>query len=346
MAIEFSYADTASHALLDISAMSYIQNGNFAFLYFASAIDDGIDIFSLNQSGVLNHIDTIQPFETSGFDAIQDMLTFEVEGKGYLISAAAGTNSITSFLVHQSGNLFEQDMLIDDLSTRFEGVTDIDHVRDGWRDFIIAAGADDGITIFEFYANGTMRVVAVIEDDFGTALNNVSAVAAALVNGTIQILVGSDTEHGISQFEFTPDVFVNRYIANNIAPPDGSFNVTIGSKFNDQIFGQQLSDHLKGGKGDDIIDGGDSRDWLRGGPGADQFVFNPDGSADQIDDYELGIDVIDISGYALVNDLSDIEIESRRWGSVITVNGEMIIVKTVDLTRIEVHEWTVDDFIF
>ena len=231
MEIEFTYSDTAAHALMDVSAMSYVQNGNSAFLYFASGIDDGIEAFSLNQSGTLNHISTIRPWQTTGFDAIQDMLTIEVEGKDFLITAAAGTSSLTSFLVHQSGNLFEQDHLIDDLNARFYGVRDIAHVRDGWRDFIIAGGADDGVTVFEFYPNGTLEVVAVIEDDFGTALQNVSAVAGAVVNNAIQILAGSDVEHGLSQFEFTPDVYVNRFIANNIAPPDDSFNVTIGSKF-------------------------------------------------------------------------------------------------------------------
>jgi len=346
MDVELTQSDTANLALMDISAMTKVANGNSAFIYTASGIDDGIDIFALGRFGAFSHIDTIRPWDVSGFDAIQDMLTIEIAGQNFLFAAAAGTSSITSFLVHQSGNLFETDHVIDDLTTRYAGVSDIAHVRDGWRDFIVAGGSDDGITVFEIFPNGMMDVVATLADDFDTTLQNVSAVEAAVIDGKIIVFAGSNTEHGITQLEFTPDPFVNRYIASDVQPPNDEFNVTIGSNQNDQLFGQQLSDHIKGGKGDDIIDGGASRDWLRGGPGADRFIFGEDGSADQIDDYEHGIDIIDLSQYSLVNDMSDITLESRRWGGIIHVNGEMIILKTHDLERIEIHEWTEDHFIF
>ena len=346
MNVEVEQGDDANLALMDISALAMVENGNSAFIYTASAIDDGIDVFSLGRFGAFNHIDTIRPWEVSGFDAIQDMLTIDIEGQSFLFAAAAGTSSITSYLVHQSGNLFEQDHVIDDLTTRFDGVSDLAHVRDGWRDFIVAGGSDDGITVFEIFPNGMMDVVATVADDFDTSLQNVSVVEAAVVDGKIIIIAGSNTEHGITQFEFTPDPFVNRYIASDVQPPGDAYNVTIGSNQNDQLFGQQLSDHIKGGKGDDIIDGGLSRDWLRGGPGADRFIFGEDGSADQIDDYEHGIDIIDLSQYSLVNDMSDITLESRRWGGIVHVNDEMIILKTHNLERIELHEWDESHFIF
>lgn len=346
MDLEAQVSDTGALALGDVSAMAHIHNGPSAYLYFGSALDDGIDIYSLGRKGALAHIDTIRPWETSGFDAIQDFQTLSVEGQNYLIAAGAGTSSLTVFEVHQSGNLFETNHLIDDLNTRFGGVRDIDHVSDGWRDFIVAGGGDDGITVFEFYANGTMSAVANLADDFGTALANVSSVQGAVINGNIEVFAGSDSEHGISRFEFTPDLFVNRFIANDVALPEGQLNVTIGSNKNDQIFGQQLSDFIKGGKGDDRLDGGLARDWYYGGPGADTFVFRPDAIADQIDDYEHGLDIIDLSAYPLVGEMEDISLESRRWGGIVHVNGEMIIVKTHDLARIETHEWSEADFIF
>ena len=75
-----------------------------------------------------------------------------------------------------------------------------------------------------------------------------------------------------------------------------------GDNGNDRVIGGSGNDRLVGGDGDDRLIGGGGRDIMLGGRGNDVFVFNrvndsPDGgSADRINDFEIGIDRIDLSG--------------------------------------------------
>jgi serralysin len=56
-------------------------------------------------------------------------------------------------------------------------------------------------------------------------------------------------------------------------------------------------DLLIAGGGDDLLVDGPGRDTMRGGPGADIFVFVSDGEPDRVENFELGIDRLDLSAF-------------------------------------------------
>ncbi|MCP5072974.1 MAG: calcium-binding protein [Rhodobacteraceae bacterium] len=72
----------------------------------------------------------------------------------------------------------------------------------------------------------------------------------------------------------------------------------------DRLYGGEGNDNLFGGDGNDILKGGMGRDKLYGGDDADVFLFTKaahsknDATADKIQDFELGLDTIDLSGVA------------------------------------------------
>ncbi len=89
----------------------------------------------------------------------------------------------------------------------------------------------------------------------------------------------------------------------------------LGSSHNDTLEGSNWHNHVKGGAGDDVLFGRDGNDTivgqmggdtLIGGTGADTFMFasasesrtGPHGG-DEIVDFEVGIDTIDVSALAL-----------------------------------------------
>ncbi|WP_394178766.1 M10 family metallopeptidase C-terminal domain-containing protein [Yoonia maritima] len=82
----------------------------------------------------------------------------------------------------------------------------------------------------------------------------------------------------------------------------GSGNdVILGGGGNDQLHGGRGDDSINGGNGDDAISGDMGQDTLTGGAGADTFIFTSASdswatSADTINDFEVGIDAIDLSG--------------------------------------------------
>ena len=68
----------------------------------------------------------------------------------------------------------------------------------------------------------------------------------------------------------------------------------------DILRGGQGDDRLLGGAGEDTLVGGHGRDTLTGGADADVFRFtraaeSPKGKADLITDFEVGLDVINLS---------------------------------------------------
>lgn len=72
----------------------------------------------------------------------------------------------------------------------------------------------------------------------------------------------------------------------------------VGGSDDDELRGGGGRDRLEGGDGDDRLLGGGAIDFLFGGAGADVFVFAPGTDNDRIYDFEDGLDVIDLSGFA------------------------------------------------
>jgi Ca2+-binding RTX toxin-like protein len=73
-------------------------------------------------------------------------------------------------------------------------------------------------------------------------------------------------------------------------------DILFGGAGHDLLFGDDGNDRLSGDLGNDTLDGGGGSDILSGGDGADTFVFALGDGADEITDFELGIDRILLSG--------------------------------------------------
>jgi Ca2+-binding RTX toxin-like protein len=95
---------------------------------------------------------------------------------------------------------------------------------------------------------------------------------------------------------------------DNILRGLGGADTLNGGGGSDILRGGRSADKLFGGAGDNILIGGAGKDKLNGGTGSDPFVFNraphsPNSSdRDVIQDFELGIDRIDLSGVTVIQD--------------------------------------------
>lgn len=70
-----------------------------------------------------------------------------------------------------------------------------------------------------------------------------------------------------------------------------------GGSGDDVLLGDAGDDRLAGGSGDDRLDGGDGDDVMAGGSGDDIFVFGE--GDDRVTDFQLGEDIIDLSGLGI-----------------------------------------------
>lgn len=101
-------------------------------------------------------------------------------------------------------------------------------------------------------------------------------------------------------------------------------DLLVGNGGRDTLDGQAGNDKLRGGSGKDWIIGGGGDDALRGGGKADVFVFDDDDGTDRIKDFELGLDLIDLSG--AVESLSEVEIDQNAKGVARISFGETVVL--------------------
>ena len=125
-----------------------------------------------------------------------------------------------------------------------------------------------------------------------------------------------------------------------------------GGEGNDRLFGEAGNDTLKGGDGKDLLDGGAGADRLdgglgddrmTGGTGADVFVFADRHGTDVIEDFEVDVDRIDLTGLAGFDSFADVLDNVFEFGgSTVIGNGG----HTIQLVGVKVAELDQNDFIF
>lgn len=103
---------------------------------------------------------------------------------------------------------------------------------------------------------------------------------------------------------------------------------------------------LEGTDGKDVIFATESSDTLIGGGAKDQFVFAPTSSQSTVqhcvDDFEVGLDKIDLRQFGSISSLDDVNIAPQSGGAQITLdNHETILLKNVIAANLKAS-----DFIF
>ena len=135
--------------------------------------------------------------------------------------------------------------------------------------------------------------------------------------------------------------------SDSIWPGDGN-DLAYGDEGDDEVGGADGRDTVYGGTGNDVIYGGahndslhgdEGRDTIYGGTGADVFVFQAGHDNDQINDFEIGKDVIQIDIQGV--DYDDLNIRNKGKDTAIeTGEGEIL------LKRLSASEIDEDTFIF
>lgn len=95
----------------------------------------------------------------------------------------------------------------------------------------------------------------------------------------------------------------------------------LGGDGNDTLTGGSGNDTLIGGADGDQLNGGVGDDLLIGSSGADSFVFEIGFGQDMVADYTDGVDRLDFSQHAGVNDIDDLQIDQEGNNTVITLTA-------------------------
>ncbi len=125
------------------------------------------------------------------------------------------------------------------------------------------------------------------------------------------------------------------------------YNYLFGGNGNDTLIietdnASSGGNRLYGDAGDDTLQSGAGNDYMWGGTGADTFAFADGFGTDTVYDYEDGVDQIDVSGIAGVDDYDDLTITQDGTSTTVSFGG----TDTIVLTNVSAASIEADDFIF
>ncbi|WP_141102068.1 calcium-binding protein [Oceanicola sp. 22II-s10i] len=295
-----------------LSALGTVSSGGADFLYTASGMSDGLTGYRIGANGGLTRVESYGVDESLPVHALTALEGITAGGTGWLIAAAAGSSSLTVMRVAGGGKLTVTDHVLDDLGTRFAGVSALEVVAAGGRVFVLAAGTDDGLSLFTLMPNGRLLHVDSVADAAGVALDNPSGLSAQVVGGTLEILVTAAGEGGLSRFSLD--------LTQMTAPRTQATGLLEGGG-GDDLLTLTGAGELRGGAGDDILVDGAGSGRMSGGAGEDTFVLRADGARDVILDFEIGQDRLDLSAWTRFYDRSEQSVQTGSGGSLILRHG-------------------------
>ena len=339
LANPFLQNDAAGMYLGDVSAIETGELHGKTFVFIASALDAGFHSFSVGAGGNLTLLDTVAAQDV-GFSGITAMAAVDVGARSFVVVGSAGTDSLLVMRVSEWGQMNVVEHLVDTANTRFAGVTALEVFEAEGRHFLLAGGADDGITLFEVTYKGQLDLLTTVADSAELTLQNVTDIETTVVGGVVQVFVSSATDHGFTQFA------LNIPNGADLIQGGAVVDVLTGTAANDTIYGYGRNDELRGMAGDDRLVDGRGNDQLWGGEGADVFEFIADGRKDYIMDFEIGVDRIDLRDVPMMYYFGDVDVISTADGAKLKYADEQIIITTIDNTPLNADMFTQEDFIF
>ncbi|QYX56875.1 hypothetical protein K1T73_00185 [Roseovarius sp. SCSIO 43702] len=308
------------------------------YVLTASSTDGAISSFTIGADGKMKLVDTLGVKDglwTSGLDALAPV---EAHGHSFLAVTAVNSSSLTLLRVNPMGVLFVEDHEVDSLGTRFHRADAVASFTVGARGFILAGGADDGITLTEIMPDFSLIPHDPLVNATGGALANISAIATATFQDEVQVIAAG--QPGLSLATLDTSLIAAPRIGT------GGSDVLTGGAGDDLIWGEAGNDTLHGGAGDDILMGGAGADRLTGGTGSDLFILDRGAERDIITDFTLGEDIIDPTRWGRIYDHQALSITAQSDGAEIRYADFRVRLYTDDGSSLSADDFSNADFLF
>ncbi|WPY97051.1 calcium-binding protein (plasmid) [Limimaricola variabilis] len=289
-----------------VTALAAAEIGGRDFLFAASGgAETGLTALQIGAGGALTPRSVLAPEDGLWVSAPTALARLALGQAEYLVLGAAGSGSLSVVRVGAGGALSVTDHLIDDLDSRFGGVTALATVSHRGRGFVVSGGADDGISVHELLPGGRLVALAHLADSRAAALANVSAIAARAAGDGLDIFVASASEPGLTRLALD----LRGGLRRSGGPGD---------------------DRVSGGGGDDVLRDGGGSDTLSGGGGTDLFVLDADGRPDTITDFDPERDRLDLSAWAMLRDISQLVMRREGVGVWLEYGAERLLLRGAD----------------
>ncbi|MGB5559958.1 MAG: calcium-binding protein [Paracoccaceae bacterium] len=292
--------------------------------------NDSVISYSVTPQGAVTYTSEFGAAQGLGIGDAVALRAVVVDGQPYVLVAGAESGSISVLSLEPDGSFRAVDHVLDSLGTRFADIVRLETTEIGGVSYVIAAGSDDGFSLFRFRPDGKLLHLGTVADGAASVLDNPAALALAEYNGALHITVASTTEAGISHFSYD---LTNR---GSTLMGGGANEAINGTSKDDMLLGAAGDDILSGLAGNDVLIDGAGSDIMIGGAGQDLFIFHADGMTDTIQDFERGVDQLDLSFLPGLYSLNLATILTTGDGARLIFGDETIIIRSADgnpLTR-------------
>lgn len=313
-----------------ITDLATVWMGGQTWVLAASDGNDSVISYAMSPAGTLSYTAEFGAAEGLGIGDAVAVRAVTVDGQAYALVAGAESSSISVLSLEPDGSFRAVDHVIDSLDTRFSGIVHLETIESGGITYVVAAGSDDGFSLFRFRPDGKLLHLGSYADTAQTVLDNPAALALAVDQGALHIAVASATEAGISHFSYD----LSRQ-GGTLSGGAGADAIS-GTGLDDMILGAGGDDVLSGKAGNDVLVDGAGSDLLTGGAGQDLFIFQADGEIDTITDFERGVDQLDLSFWPGLYSLNLATVATTATGATLSFGSETLVIRSVDhnpLTR-------------
>lgn len=313
--------DTSTTYGGQIAAMARVTTSQGQLLFTGSSTEHGLNVYQIGANGLPVLVNSVGVEQLLPVQTISTLATANVAGTQFLLVSASGSSSITVLEVANDGTLTPRDHVLDTLDTRFQNITQLEVFEVGGHSFVLAAGADDGISLLALMPDGYLIHLETLSDSVDLAISGISDIEVRVIADTVQVFVTSGTEAGLTQLHLDMSNLGNIQVASS-----GTLMGTSGS----DTLALQGAGTLQGGGNDDILRDGNGANTLIGGTGQDIFVLVADGEVDTIADFEVGQDRIDLSFIPQLYNMSQISITYTSDGAILQFADEILHIYTAN----------------
>lgn len=302
-------------------ALTPVQTGATGYWLSVAAGAAQVDVLAVGPGGA-QVVSSMGMAQGLGIQTPTALEVVTLQGQVFAILAAAGSSSISVMQLRADGVLVPTDHILDTGHTRFQSVQALTSVQVGDHVFVVAAGADHGISLFQLLPDGRLVHRESIANAPGLALHNVTALEAVLVGQDIHILTGSQRDAGLTHFVLSASALGQVIRAS--AP------LTQGTAGADVLMASADGDTLRGGAGDDILVAGPGRTWMQGQAGINTFVMRADSGVTHVQDFKRGVDRLDLSDWLLLRNLDQLTLTPTAWGARLAYQGHLVEITAAD----------------
>ena len=298
-----------------------VQIGAADYLLASDALTNGVVAYRVLSSGGLQQAGIMGAEQGLGIATPTALEVVQAYGQTWLFIGAAGSHSLSVLRITDSGALEPVDLVLDTLATRFGGVQALASAQVDDRVFLLAGGADDGLSLFTLLPDGRLVHIQSIAHQIGSGLMNVEAIDMNIVGDDIQIFVTSGSDGGITQFAIP---LTDLGLTNHNSTAGGQ--QVSGGAGADFLSSTARYDTLLGGACNDILSTGLDGGEMRGGAGADRFVVAGGSAQVLISDFTPGEDILDLSDLPMLRSMDQVTITPFASGARITFRDQTILL--------------------